>query len=321
MKAKQRTFLVLLALIAAAGIVFALLTRQNQKAEQAASEAADGTIPLAAVTANDLTQIAITYNGETNTLDWDGTNWTLAEDPAYHLDASSCNTLLTALSSFNAKRELTPQAGEDYGFDASVLTVAVTANGQTDTFTFGASNTVTGDFYLRKNGAETVYTVSSNKAACFELTKADLFGAFNPAGLTNSAIEGITYTLASGETVTLKANSEPAADSDSGTEYKTVWRLADDVTADLNETKINAMLSALSSYASGQNTSADPADYGFDAPLAVYTVTTAEGTTTLIYAMGTDGCYLMVEGDSSIYTVDGSVVTNLLVTADDLKAE
>ena len=324
MKAKQRTLLVLLALIAAAGILFALLTMQNQKAAQAASAASDGTIPLAAVSANDLTQLTITYNGETNTLNYTSDGWSLEEDPAYHLDTSACNTMLTALSAFNAKRELTPEAGEDYGFDAPTLTLTVTAAGQTDTFTFGAVNPLTDDLYVTKNGEDTLYTVSSTKAACFEQTKADLFGAFNPAGLTNSDIQAVSYTLSDGETVTLKANSELTASSDSeadsGTEYQTVWRLAEDPAADLDETKVNSILSALSSYVSAQDTGADPAACGFNDPLVTEEVTTADGTVTLTYTMGTDGCYLMVEGDSAVYTVDSSVLSALLMSAEDLLA-
>ena len=320
MKAKQRTLVVLILLILLAGGVFALLTMQNAKAEQAASAAADGTIPLAAVSGHDLTRIVLHYQGETNTLDYTADGWTLAEDLAYHLDTSACNTMLTALSSLNAKRELTPQEGEDYGFAEPTLTVEVTAAGETNTYTFGASNTMTGDLDVRRNDSDTIYTVASAKAACFELTKVELFGAFNPAGLTTSDIEAVSYTLSDGENVTLKANSEPAVDSDS-TEYQTVWRLAGDPTADLDETKVDAILSALSTYVSAQVTDADPADYGFDAPLVTAVVTTADGTVNLTYAMGTDGCYLMVEGDGSVYTVDGSAVSALLVTADDLKTE
>lgn len=74
---------------------------------------------------------------------------------------------------------------------------------------------MTGNLYVRKNNSDVIYTVSGTKAACFELTRAELFGAFNPAGLTASEIDAVSYTLADGETVTLKANSEPAAESGS----------------------------------------------------------------------------------------------------------
>ena len=179
---------------------------------------------------------------------------------------------------------------------------------------------MTGDLYVRKNNSDVIYTVSGTKAACFELTRAELFGAFNPAGLTASEIEAVSYTLADGETVTLKANSEPAAESGSNA-YQTVWRLAGDTAADLDETKVDAILSALCTYVSAQAADADPAAYGFEAPLVTAEVTTADGTINLTYAMGTDGCYLMVEGDSSVYTVDASVVSALLYPADQLKAE
>ena len=59
---------------------------------------------------------------------------------------------------------------------------------------------------------------------------------------------------------------------------------------------------------------------GFDAPLAVVQVTTATEQKTLTYASGTDGDYLMVEGDDSIYAVDGSIVQAVTQTADALTA-
>lgn len=326
MKAKQRALWILAGLIVLAGIVLGLLTVQNRQAEQAVSAAADGTIPLAAVSADELTRIRITYQGETNTLEYRDGSWTLAEDPDYHLDPSACNTMLTALASLNAKRELTPQAGEDYGLEAPAVTVEVTAAGQTDVYTFGGSNAVTGDLYLQKNGGETLYTVSGSKAACFEQTKADLFGAFNPAGLTSSAIEKVTLTRPDGESFTLRADSEPdtsadSADSSGSSTYQTVWRLAEDSAADLDETKVSSLLSALSSYVSGQITGADPAAYGFGAPSLTAEVTTADGTVTLYYAANADGCWMMQEGDSAVYAVDLDTLSTLLLTADSLKAE
>ena len=111
----------------------------------------------------------------------------------------------------------------------------------------------TGDLYVRKNNSDVIYTVSGTKAACFELTRAELFGAFNPAGLTASEIEAVSYTLADGKTVTLKANSEPAGDGATATAYQTVWRLAGDTAADLDRDKGGCHpLGALCSYVSAQ---------------------------------------------------------------------
>lgn len=328
MKTKQRTLAVLLVLVLVLGGLLWFVSRSNAAEEAASSAATEGSIVLSSFAAGDVTSIRYTYSGETLTLNYDPGSWTLADDPDYHLDASACNTMVTALSALNAKRQLTAQPGEDYGLADPAVTVTVTAAGATNTFAFGTQNPVTGDLYVQKAGDDAVYTVSGNKADCFELTKTDLFGAFNPAGLTASALESISIT-AGDDTVSLNAVSEPAetdsdtgdASSESSAAYQTVWRLADEPDTQLDDTKVQSILSALSGYVSAQETGVDPSAYGFDAPLATVQAKTASGTVTLRYAGNADGCWMMVEGNSSVYAVDLDTVQALLITADALKAE
>lgn len=322
MKTKQHTLIVLLVLVFLAGGAFAALTAKNAQAAQAESAAAEGTILLSSFAAGDLTELAVTYNGETNTLTVADGSWTLAEDPAYHLDATACNTMVTALSALNAKRQLTEEPGEDYGFTDASLTVTVTAAGETNTFTFGAENAATGDIYLKKAGDDALYTVAASKAACFALSRAELFGAFNPAGLTRSAIESVTLACGD-EPFTLTAVSEAAesdrsADSDSdSTAYTTVWRLADAPDAELDETQVSSLLSALSSYVTAQDPHGDASGMK---QLAAATVRAADGERTLTYYEGTDGYYLTVSGDASLYTVDAATVQTLRTAKDRYKA-
>lgn len=322
MKTKQRTLIVLLVLVFLAGRAFAALTVKNAQAAQAESAAAEGSIPLSSFAADDLTELAVTYNGETNTLTVADGSWTLAEDPAYHLDATACNTMVTALSALNAKRQLTEEPGEDYGFTDASLTVTVTAAGETNTFTFGAENAATGDIYLKKAGDDDLYTVAASKAACFALSRAELFGAFNPAGLTRSAIESVTLVCGD-EPFTLTAVSEAAesdrsADSDSdSTAYTTVWRLADAPDAELDETQVSSLLSALSSYVTAQDPHGDASGMR---QLAAATVRTADGEQTLTYYEGMDGYYLTVSEDTSLYTVDAATVQTVCTAKDRYKA-
>lgn len=322
MKTKQRTLIVLLVLVFLAGGAFAALTSKNEQAAQAESAAAEGSIPLSSFAAGDLTELAVTYNGETNTLTVADGSWTLAEDPAYHLDATACNTMVTTLSALNAKRQLTEEPGEDYGFTDASLTVTVTAAGETNTFTFGAENAATGDIYLKKAGDDALYTVAASKAACFALSRAELFGAFNPAGLTRSAIESVTLACGD-EPFTLTAVSEAAesdrsADSESdSTAYTTVWRLADALDAELDETQVSSLLSALSSYVTAQDPHGDASGMK---QLVAATVRTADGEQTLTYYEGTDGYYLTVSGDTSLYTVDAATVQTVCTAKDRYKA-
>ena len=188
MNAKRRTLAVLAAVIAVLGLALWALNRSTAAEKAASSAAADGTIPLCSFSTADLSRITYTYNGQTLTLDDADGSWTLAEDSDYHLDESACNTMVTALSSLNAKRQLDAQAGEDYGFDAPELTVTVTAAGQTTTLTFGSSNTVTGDRYVQKDGDTALYTVDASRTACFAYDKAGLFGSFSPAGFAASDV-------------------------------------------------------------------------------------------------------------------------------------
>ena len=304
MKTKQRA---LLALLAAAVLL-------------ASSAAAEGSIPLCSFAAEDLEEITYTFNSQTYTLQYADGSWQLAQDPAYHLDESACNTMRTALMALNAKRSLTAQTGEDYGLADALLAVTVTAAGQTTTLTFGAENPVTGDLYVQKAGDAVVYTVDGNKAACFQLDKAGLFGSFCPTGLTASAIQQVAYTLADGTAVSLNAVSTPVDSTDAdSTAYETVWQLADDPAATLAQDKVQSLLSSLCTYVTAQTTDADFAAYGFDAPVFTAAVTSEDGSTVqLAYACGTDGWYLRVEGDTSVYTVDSSTVQALLLTENDL---
>ena len=234
--------------------------------------------------------------------------------------------LLWLITRSNAAEEAASSAAAE-----GSIVLSSFAAGETNTFAFGSQNPVTGDLYVQKTGDDAIYTVSGNKAACFEQTKADLFGTFNPAGLTASALESVSIATDTG-TLSLTAVSETAeTDSNSAdassesaaasTAYQTVWRLTDDPAAELDEAKLQSILSALGGYVSAQMTNADPAAYGFDASLATVRAASADGSVTLHYAENADGCWMMVDGDSSVYAVDLDTVQALLITAAELKTE
>ena len=103
--------------------------------------------------------------------------------------------------------------------------------------------------------------------------------------------------------------------------YQSVWRLDSAPESDLDSDTVQDLLSALAGYVSAQVTGAAPAAYGFDAPLATVQAETADGTATLQYASNADGCWLMQDGDSSVYAVDVSVVNAILQAAESLQGK
>ena len=100
-KPETAVLLLLLGLVVLAGIALAVLTASNRKAEQAASEAADGSIPVLAIPSDTVRKIQMEARSGTLTLAYADGSWSLAEDPDYHLDESSCNAMLTAVSAPN----------------------------------------------------------------------------------------------------------------------------------------------------------------------------------------------------------------------------
>ncbi len=223
-------------------------------------------------------------------LNYDSGSWTLADDPDYHLDASACNTMVTALASLNAKRQphgsarrrLRPCRSGCYGHGDG-------GRQRRTPLPLAPRTRSPGDLYVQKAGDDAVYTVSGNKAACFEQTKADLFGAFNPAGLTASALRRFPLRRAaaplhrmqslnagSGDDRALKARPIPPPIRPCGG-----WPMNP---LPIGRQQVAEHPSALAGYVTAQIADADPSAYGFDAPLATVAGCPADGTVTLHYA-------------------------------------
>lgn len=235
MKAKRNLMigLVILLVILAAG-VFAAKTISDKDA--AASASADAAISLTSITASyEIESFGYTFEGDTLTFEQrqevvedesasdstseaasDSTStagseetepetetvWYLVDDPEYKLDQSTVNSMLTAFVNLEASRQLT-ETSEEYGLEEPTLTFWMTANGETTTWSCGATNDMTGTVYLQKQGEDTVYLVHTNKVTIFEKGRMEL-------GDTSDA----TGDIASSEEVTSEVTSSEAASSE-----------------------------------------------------------------------------------------------------------
>ena len=238
MKAKRNLMigLVILLVILAAG-VFAAKTISDKDA--AASASADAAISLTSITASSgIVSFGYTFEGDTLTFEQrqevvedesasdntseaasDSTStagseetepetetvWYLVDDPEYKLDQSTVNSMLTAFVNLEASRQLT-ETSEEYGLEEPTLTFWMTANGETTTWSCGATNDMTGTVYLQKQGEDTVYLVHTNKVTIFEKGRMELGDTSDATGDIASS-EEVTSEVTSSETAASEAAS------------------------------------------------------------------------------------------------------------------
>ena len=238
MKAKRNLMigLVILLVILAAG-VFAAKTISDKDA--AASASADAAISLTSITASsEIESFGYTFEGDTLTFEQrqevvedesasdntseaasDSTStagseetepetetvWYLVDDPEYKLDQSTVNSMLTAFVNLEASRQLT-ETSEEYGLEEPTLTFWMTANGETTTWSCGATNDMTGTVYLQKQGEDTVYLVHTNKVTIFEKGRMELGDTSDATGDIASS-EEVTSEVTSSETAASEAAS------------------------------------------------------------------------------------------------------------------
>lgn len=238
MKAKRNLMigLVILLVILAAG-VFAAKTISDKDA--AASASADAAISLTSITASsEIESFGYTFEGDTLTFEQrqevvedesasdntseaasDSTStagseetepetetvWYLVDDPEYKLDQSTVNSMLTAFVNLEASRQLT-ETNEEYGLEEPTLTFWMTANGETTTWSCGATNDMTGTVYLQKQGEDTVYLVHTNKVTIFEKGRMELGDTSDATGDIASS-EEVTSEVTSSETAASEAAS------------------------------------------------------------------------------------------------------------------
>ena len=222
--------------IRAAG-VFAAKTISDKDA--AASASADAAISLTSITASsEIESFGYTFEGDTLTFEQrqevvedesasdntseaasDSTStagseetepetetvWYLVDDPEYKLDQSTVNSMLTAFVNLEASRQLT-ETSEEYGLEEPTLTFWMTANGETTTWSCGATNDMTGTVYLQKQGEDTVYLVHTNKVTIFEKGRMELGDTSDATGDIASS-EEVTSEVTSSETAASEAAS------------------------------------------------------------------------------------------------------------------
>lgn len=244
----------------------------------------------------------------------DGDIWYWQDDEAFPLDQAGMPALLEAAAAMTASTPV--QAGDDlseYGLDDAKTSLAVTADGETLTFTRG-DQAASGDWYLRCTEDGTVRTVSDNTVKVFQLLDGSIYDmavlptlpaitmdTLHTAAITGSGDVQINLRVVDG---VRKVGSR-------------------DVTAETE-----ALMDELSRLTVTACVDYDPAEgaaavCGLDAPEAVLTLTYANAvgteetlTVTVGLPIGDGGRYVTISGDATIYRMEEASLVQVLTLAE-----
>ena len=166
-RAKLAMCLVSAAVLAGAWLAAEYMERGEALAAAAMEPAAEETLSLAVGPREALTALSWSWDGQTVNLarDADTGRWTDADDPTCPLDAGAAEALARAASSTEASmavEHVTELA--QYGLAEPQLTVIAATADEIATYEVG-NMSITGEYYVRRGGEDTVYLENGSLAS------------------------------------------------------------------------------------------------------------------------------------------------------------
>jgi len=310
MKRGKRLILLAGLLILVAGAYFAVDFLAPAEGEAVTTAPPEKTT-LLALNASGITRLAITRAGETVMLARQADGWQWEGDPAFPLNQALVDVMLAQLAKVGVGQTITdPQGLEDYGLLSPVLSIGITADGQTHTLHFGTAGAfIGGDYYATLEGDSAVYVLN-----------AQLFNAFNYGLYDLPVMDAIPY-ITEGRQVTIAGpggmisleHIEQGAAVTFTSRYNWFLRKGSDYLP-LSTAKVATLLSTLSgtswarcvAYNAGAN---DLAQYGLDSANATrISVNYGDGQSYNLLLGRYEGtlCYARPEGSTMVYLVEAA---------------
>ena len=177
MKKKSFGLAAAVAVLMVLGGSYALLANHNriQESESAAAESEAG-VAVATIASDKVSSFQLADGDTSFTLTKTDNSWICVQDETFPLSNDAASELVNTFTSLQAVRDLgTAQDGENYGFSENAPTVTLTSSDSTNcSFVLGEANSMTGDYYLKREDSGEIYTVSSSLADSFHKTLTDL---------------------------------------------------------------------------------------------------------------------------------------------------
>lgn len=175
MKRQKIQLLILCGLLLVVGATFfAIRSYNNQQLEGDVAEEAVYTV--LALKEEDVQEFSFAGGTETVSLIKGDEGWSAVNAAATELDQDAISSLLSNVLNIQAELQIDEVADfSQYGFDDPLATVTLKL--QDDTvceIVFGHYNEITAQYYLRLEGSNTVYVLSTNLGYHFQISLEDL---------------------------------------------------------------------------------------------------------------------------------------------------
>lgn len=265
------------------GAALLVLTRQNAATAEPDPE------PLCPLAAADIGRLTYTFEGDTIALTKnEAGDWTLTDDPDLPLAQGTVQQMVDDMAALTPTSTLGPEADvAAMGFDAPKAEITLEAGNNSFSLTVGAVNGMTGSYYLRAGGSDTVYTAASADVSALCHGRRGLYAAQTLNDLDAEALTAMTVQTGD-ETLEFVREGEE-------------WQLADDPDFALDQDLVGRMANTACGLQTAWTVTApaDPAACGLDAPDVTVTVTDGESAWTARFGADADAdagtCYLTAD--------------------------
>lgn len=328
---KERRTLTLLAsilavLFAALLVVLGIRFRENR---QNPADGGDGgsALPAGAVSRAAEGITSLSYENGSASLSFalgeDG-RWIWSDDPGFPLDPENLTAIVELVSDLHFQQTLAAAEGlESYGLDKPrAFLTASRGNGVTQTLAFGKDTTDGTSCYLMMNGDEsTVYTIDGGLLQRLRTPIYDMYALpelpeLSEGLLQSLRIQGPAPQEEGAQPLVLELLSRQSQEG-----QVTVWYQGSDNVTDRQRLK-DLLADLRWSLTLTRCVDYRPSDEaasicGFDAPRAVLTVGLGEERTftVTVGAAVSEGCYIRLDDDSTIYLTPAEAVDSLLEMA------
>lgn len=172
-KKQMILILVLLLIFGAAYGGMRVYNKKQAEKESAVEEAAK--VYVTEVKQENIT--AFSYQNGEETLEFvkEEDTWVSKNDESIKLDQAAVDTMLEKIASLEAEEIVeSPEELSEYGFDAPTNILTYTTEEGTTTLTIGMENSITNQYYLTKDGEDTLYLIGSSFPSAFQQGIEDL---------------------------------------------------------------------------------------------------------------------------------------------------